>query len=182
MLYLVYIEFFVEAQDNLTYFVPQDMEFEYEKETIYEEVENLFRNKSAAASGTVGPDNTLVKSKDYTKSELSKQSSSSDENNLKSHSIKNILPSTKTGKDNYDTHSGNKKEAFVTYIIAGVKQVPLQVDGIADSFKQSTVHHIKEKLSKPEELSAKVIPTPTARKPPLKKQSVSMVQVCNCIC
>lgn len=160
---------FSQAQDNLVSTTPLDMEFEYEKESIYEEVENLFRNKPTS----VEPDDTLVKSKNYAKSELLKQTPGPDKSNLKSHNINSTLSSAKRGSDNYALYSVTEKEAFVTHNVAGVKQVHLQVDGVIDSVRQSSVKDIKEELNKPENLSLKIVPTPTAKKPPVRKQSLS---------
>lgn len=152
---------------------PTDLEFEYDQETIYEEVENLFRKKPASAS-TVGPDdNSLINLNNYTKSEFLKHSSSSDTNGLKSYNASSVLSSTKMGKNN-NSYNTTEKEGFVTYVVDDVKQVPSQTDKVADSVKQNYVHGIREELDKSEKLSAKVVPTPTAKKPPVRKQSVSI--------
>ena len=131
---------------------PPDLEFEYEQETIYEEVENLFRNKPPE-----GYDITPVKSKEYSQLELLNQKRGSDNNVLKSHHFE-------ISKDGSASLGVSEKE-----VIARSEQVPLKVD--KDSGKQSS---LKEDVSKSEKLSSKVVPTPTAKKPPVKKQSVSI--------
>lgn len=162
-----------EAQEDITSSVsPSELEFEYDKETIYEEVENLFRNKPPATS-KVELDKKAVKSNNYSQSDLIKQNTVSDKSILKSDNLNNTWSSTKTEKENHASYIVTEKEALATYIGTGIEQVSLKAHQVAVSAKQSTLRGIREEFSKPEKLSSKIVPTPTAKKPPVKKQSLS---------